>query len=45
MTMSFGDLPLHPSLLAGLKELGFARPTPIQAARSASAAAPLSLPA
>ncbi len=29
--MSFGDLSLHPSLLAGLKELGFTRPTPIQA--------------
>ncbi len=29
--MSFGDLPLHPNLLAGVKELGFTRPTPIQA--------------
>jgi ATP-dependent RNA helicase RhlE len=29
--MSFGDLNLHPSLLTGLKELGFTRPTPIQA--------------
>ena len=29
--MSFGDLNLHPNLLAGIKELGFTRPTPIQA--------------
>ncbi|MDQ3347828.1 MAG: DEAD/DEAH box helicase, partial [Acidobacteriota bacterium] len=29
--MSFNDLKLHPSLLQGIKELGFARPTPIQA--------------
>jgi ATP-dependent RNA helicase RhlE len=29
--MSFGDLKLHPNLLAGIKELGFTRPTPIQA--------------
>ena len=29
--MSFNDLKLHPSLLKGIKELGFARPTPIQA--------------
>ena len=28
--MSFNDLKLHPSLLKGIKELGFARPTPIQ---------------
>jgi ATP-dependent RNA helicase RhlE len=28
--MSFGDLKLHPNLLAAVKELGFARPTPIQ---------------
>jgi ATP-dependent RNA helicase RhlE len=28
----FSSLHLHPSLLRGLKELGFARPTPIQAA-------------
>ncbi len=28
--MSFTVLKLHPSLLKGLKELGFARPTPIQ---------------
>ena len=28
--MSFTSLALHPSLLKGLKELGFARPTPIQ---------------
>jgi len=27
----FTDLGLHPSLLKGLKDLGFARPTPIQA--------------
>jgi ATP-dependent RNA helicase RhlE len=26
----FGSLKLHPSLLKGIKELGFARPTPIQ---------------
>jgi ATP-dependent RNA helicase RhlE len=29
--LSFNDLKLHPSLLKGIKELGFARPTPIQA--------------
>ena len=29
--MPFTALKLHPSLLRGLKELGFARPTPIQA--------------
>ncbi|HEU4569789.1 MAG TPA: DEAD/DEAH box helicase [Gemmatimonadales bacterium] len=29
--MSFSSLPLHPDLLRGIKELGFARPTPIQA--------------
>ncbi len=29
--MSFSSLQLHPGLLRGLKELGFARPTPIQA--------------
>ena len=29
--MPFRTLKLHPSLLAGLKELGYARPTPIQA--------------
>jgi len=28
----FSNLQLHPNLLRGLKELGFARPTPIQAA-------------
>jgi len=28
--MPFGSLKLHPSLLAGIKDLGFARPTPIQ---------------
>jgi ATP-dependent RNA helicase RhlE len=28
--MPFGSLKLHPSLMAGIKELGFARPTPIQ---------------
>ncbi len=28
--MSFSSLKLHPSLLKGIKELGFARPTPIQ---------------
>jgi ATP-dependent RNA helicase RhlE len=28
--MPFGPLKLHPSLLAGIKDLGFARPTPIQ---------------
>jgi len=27
----FGSLKLHPSLIQGVKELGFARPTPIQA--------------
>ncbi len=31
MFLSFNDLKLHPSLLKGIKELGFARPTPIQA--------------
>ena len=30
-TPSFSSLQLHPSLQQGLKELGFARPTPIQA--------------
>ncbi|MFN8654200.1 MAG: DEAD/DEAH box helicase [Gemmatimonadales bacterium] len=29
--MPFASLKLHPSLLQGIKELGFARPTPIQA--------------
>ena len=29
--MSFSTLKLHPSLLKGLKDLGFTRPTPIQA--------------
>ncbi|MEP6918784.1 MAG: DEAD/DEAH box helicase [Acidobacteriota bacterium] len=29
--MPFTDLKLHPSLLKGIKELGFIRPTPIQA--------------
>jgi ATP-dependent RNA helicase RhlE len=29
--LSFTDLKLHPSLLKGVKELGFIRPTPIQA--------------
>ena len=29
--MPFRSLDLHPSLLRGIKELGFARPTPIQA--------------
>ena len=29
--MPFAHLKLHPSLLKGIKELGFARPTPIQA--------------
>ena len=29
--MSFADLKLHPTLLAAVKELGFTRPTPIQA--------------
>src|SRR5206468_11165762 len=29
--MPFTSLKLHPSLLSGVKELGFARPTPIQA--------------
>ena len=28
--MPFGALNLHPSLLAGIKELGFSKPTPIQ---------------
>jgi ATP-dependent RNA helicase RhlE len=28
--MPFRDLKLHPSLLAGIKDLGFAKPTPIQ---------------
>ena len=28
--MTFASLALHPSLLRGLKELGFTRPTPIQ---------------
>ena len=29
--MPFSSLKLHPSLLAGIKDLGFTRPTPIQA--------------
>src|SRR5207344_1412793 len=29
-SMPFGALKLHPSLLAGIKDLGFTRPTPIQ---------------
>ena len=29
--MPFTSLNLHPSLLRGLKDLGFTRPTPIQA--------------
>ncbi len=29
--MPFGSLKLHPDLLKGVKEMGFARPTPIQA--------------
>jgi ATP-dependent RNA helicase RhlE len=29
--LSFNDFKLHPSLLKGIKELGFVRPTPIQA--------------
>src|SRR5207237_9640637 len=29
--LPFSNLKLHPSLLRGLKDLGFARPTPIQA--------------
>ena len=29
--MPFTSLKLHPSLLKGIKELGFTRPTPIQA--------------
>jgi ATP-dependent RNA helicase RhlE len=28
--MPFGTLKLHPNLLKGVKEMGFARPTPIQ---------------
>src|SRR5688500_13437904 len=28
--MPFGALKLHPSLLTGIKELGFSKPTPIQ---------------
>ena len=28
--MAFGSLKLHPNLLAGIKDLGFTRPTPIQ---------------
>ena len=28
--MPFGSLKLHPNLLAGIKDLGFTRPTPIQ---------------
>jgi ATP-dependent RNA helicase RhlE len=31
VSSSFSDLKLHPNLLSGLKELGFVRPTPIQA--------------
>ena len=30
-TMSFNNMKLHPSLLSGVKELGFTTPTPIQA--------------
>ena len=30
--MPFATLKLHPSLSKGLKELGFARPTPVQSA-------------
>ena len=30
-TMSFSNMKLHPSLLSGVKELGFTTPTPIQA--------------
>jgi ATP-dependent RNA helicase RhlE len=30
-SVPFAELKLHPSLLKGIKELGFARPTPIQA--------------
>src|SRR3990170_1315548 len=29
--MPFGSFDLHPDLLKGIKELGFTRPTPIQA--------------
>src|SRR6185436_19845397 len=29
--MPFSDLKLHPDLLRGIKDLGFQRPTPIQA--------------
>ena len=29
--LTFTELTLHPSLLQGIKELGFVRPTPIQA--------------
>ena len=29
--MSFSNMKLHPSLLSGVKELGFTTPTPIQA--------------
>lgn len=29
--MPFGSLPLHPDLLRGIRELGFVKPTPIQA--------------
>ena len=31
MPVPFSSLKLHPNLLKGIKELGFARPTPIQA--------------
>src|SRR5258708_19401348 len=31
ITMAFSQFKLHPDLLRGLKDLGFARPTPIQA--------------
>ena len=31
VTLPFSNLKLHPSLLKGVKELGFTRPTPIQA--------------
>jgi ATP-dependent RNA helicase RhlE len=31
LTSAFANLHLHPDLLAGIRELGFSRPTPIQA--------------
>ena len=37
--LPFSSLKLHPSLLKGLKELGFTRPTPIQAEAIPSALA------